>query len=506
LGAVNGVHRTLLGTAGAIGTMALLTAVMVPFRDHLSIATTALVLVVPVVIGVVFGGFTAGVISVVAGFLAYDYFFIPPYQTFVVGAPQNWAALAVYVAVMLPVGRVEAGMNAARAEARRQSTEIKELFELSDQLVKYQPLDLLLSSVVTTVSQVFEARRVAILLPVNDAGLDTEGRAGLEVVATSGKPLDADERARVLAQQGESLILDRGEDEDGDFLVLTLSASGRPVGLLVLSGPAVFNHQREPLRLFANHIALAVERSALREQALQAQVAEEMGRLAKTLVAAVSHDLRAPLSAIKASSSTLAEPALELDTEQVHRLTTMIDQQADKLADLVQNLLDMSRIQAGVLKPRTTIISVDELVKTALAEPSPTVRSHPLVVRSETNVPPVEVDVTLITRVLINLVENAARYGPKGSPIVVMSSRGDEETVFVSVRDQGPGVDKDRRTEIFDRFARRDSDAGAGLGLFIAQTFVEAHGRNIWVEDGPDERGAVFTIGLPAANALTEEL
>jgi two-component system, OmpR family, sensor histidine kinase KdpD len=507
LRSVNGMNRTLLSTAAALGTMAVLIAVMVPLRDHLSVATTALILVVPVVIGVVFGGFTAGVVSVVVGFLAYDFFFIPPYRTFVVGAPQNWAALAVYVAVMLPVGRVEAGMNAARSEARRQGTEIKELFELSDQLVEDRPLERLLSSIVTTVSQVFDARQVAILLPAKNVSQEGEEPAGsLEVVATAGQPLAPEDLARVLAQHEQSVNLVPREVENGDFLTLALSAAGRPVGLLVLSGPAVFSHQHEPLHLFANHIALAVERAQLREQALQARVAEEMGRLAKTLVAAVSHDLRAPLAAIKASSSTLAEPAIELDTKQIHRLTTMIDHQADKLADLVKNLLDMSRIQAGVLKPRTTIISVDDLVTNALDEPSPTVRSHPLILRSDTNVPPVDVDVTLITRVLVNLVENAARYGPKGSSIVVTSSRGDDGTVLVSVRDHGPGVDKDRRQEIFDGFARRESDAGAGLGLAIAKTFVEAHGQCIWVDDGPDGRGAVFTVSLPAAKPLTEEV
>jgi two-component system, OmpR family, sensor histidine kinase KdpD len=501
------MNRPLIGTAAALGTMAALTAVMVPFRGHLSIATTALILVVPVVIGVVFGGFAAGVVSVVVGFLAYDFFFIPPYGTLVVGSPQNWAALAVYVAVMLPVGRVEAGMNAARAEARRQGTEIKKLFELSDLLLADQPLELLLSSIVTTLSQVFDARQVAILLPERDPTHDGGEQAGpLAVVATAGEPLAPWVLERVLPDQGESTNSNRREFESGDFLVLNLSAAGRPVGLLVLSGPAVFSHQREPLLLFANHIALAVERAQLREQALQARVNEEMGRLAKTLVAAVSHDLRAPLAAIKASSSTLAEPAIELDKESVQRLTRMIDHQADRLADLVRNLLDMSRIQAGVLKPRTTIMSVDELVKTALAEPSPTLRSHPLVVRSESGVPPVDVDVTLITRVLVNLVENAARYAPKGSSIVVTSTRGDDKSVFLSVRDHGPGIDKDRRQEIFDGFARRESDAGAGLGLAIAKTFVEAHGQRIWVDEGPDGKGAVFTLSLPAADSLVEEL
>jgi len=115
------MRRSVIGSAAALASMALLTAAMLPLRSHLSIATTALILVVPVVIGVVCGGFGAGTVSVIAGFLVYDFFFIPPYLTLWVGAPQNWAALGVYAAVMLPVAHVVAGMNAARTRARRRS-------------------------------------------------------------------------------------------------------------------------------------------------------------------------------------------------------------------------------------------------------------------------------------------------------------------------------------------------------------------------------------------------
>jgi two-component system sensor histidine kinase KdpD len=132
---------------------------------------------VPVVIGVVTGGFVAGLISVGAGFLVYDFFFIPPIYTLWVGAPENWVALGVYVAVMLPVSQVVAGMSSAKAEARRQGREIRQLFEISHLLVEDKPLDVLLSTVATTVAEVFDAQQVALLLP--------EG-GQLAVVASAG--------------------------------------------------------------------------------------------------------------------------------------------------------------------------------------------------------------------------------------------------------------------------------------------------------------------------------
>ena len=296
------MKRSVIGTVAALASMALLTSAMLPLRSHLSIATTALVLVVPVVVGVVIGGFSAGALSVIAGFLVYDFFFIPPYLTLWVGAPQNWAALGVYVVVMLPVARVVAGMNAARTRERRQALEIRQLFELSDLLVEDKPLDDLLSVIVTTLTEVFGSRQVALILPKGGQ---------LEIAAAAGEPLDAEQLRRVLPA-GAPASLDAQTPAQGDLLVLALTAAGRPVGLLVLSGEMAARHEREPLLLFANQVALAVERVQLREQALRARLTDEMARLAKTLVAAVAHDLRAPLASIKASSSTLADAELDI--------------------------------------------------------------------------------------------------------------------------------------------------------------------------------------------------
>jgi two-component system sensor histidine kinase KdpD len=483
------MKRSVIGSAAALVSMAALTSVMIPLRTSLSIATTALVLVIPVVIGVVTGGFVAGVLSVVAGFLVYDFFFIPPYLTLSVGRSQNWAALGVYVAVMLPVARVVAGMNAARAMERRQGKELRELFGLSSLLLEERPLDELLTAVVTIVADVFGARQVALLLP-------RDGR--LDIAASAGQPLTPEQVRRVLPSPGGVTRLRPRPDVRGDVAVHALTAAGRPVGLLVLSADCADGAEREPLTLFANQIALAVERAQLREQALRTRLTEEMARLAKTLVAAVSHDLRAPLARIKASSSTLADAELEISQEAKRSLAKLIDAQADRLADLVQNLLDMSRIQAGVLQPRRAATALPELVADVARDLEPALHGHQLRVELPRSLPPVEADRTLIARVLTNLLENAIRHAPKGTPITVAAAPRSPETVLVSVADQGPGVSPERRDEVFGMLARRDADTGAGLGLAIAKTFVEAHGQHIWVEDAPGG-GARFCFTLPAA-------
>jgi two-component system sensor histidine kinase KdpD len=438
------MRRTFRGTVVALACTAALVGAMLPLRGSLSIATTALILVVPVVIGVVTGGFAVGIISVLAGFLVYDFFFIPPYLTLWVGAPQNWAALGVYAVVMLPVAKVVAVMDTARAKELRQGRELRELFTLSD-------LHGVLPSPGATAS----------------IGTRPPGRDALTVIA--------------------------------------LTASGRPVGLLALSAGAAARHEREPLLLFANHIALAVERAQLREQAMRTRVNAEMVRLARTLVAAVAHDLRAPLASPKASSSTLADAELDLSADARRGLAATIDVKADHLADLVQNLLDMSCIQAGVLRPRRTVASLGALVSGVLADKLPSWHGYEITAEIPDGLPPIDADLVLMARVLTNLIDNAVRHSPADGRVLIRAAPcQDRPAVEVSVTDAGPGVPASSREEIFGLFPRREHDAGAGLGLTIARTFVEAHGERIWVEDAPGT-GARFCFTLPIAAEITEE-
>jgi two-component system sensor histidine kinase KdpD len=200
----------------------------------------------------------------------------------------------------------------------------------------------------------------------------------------------------------------------------------------------------------------------------------------------------------------LSDGDLDIDQDARQRLATTIDVQADHLAALVQNLLDMSRIQAGVLTPRLSIVSPADLVSAVRDDLAPLLGNHPLVVDVPPDLPPVDIDEVLMSRVLTNLLQNAIRHGPKGSPVTISAHTVGEETIELSVTDHGPGVRPDRRKELFQLFARRDEDAGAGLGLTIARTFVEAHGQRIWVEDAPDG-GARFCVTLPVASSIPEE-
>lgn len=495
------VRRNLAGSLAALACTAVLTVAMLPLRTHLSIATTALVLVVPVVVGVTIGGFFAGVLSTLSGFLIYDFFFIPPYLTLDVGANENWTALVIYVLVMLPVARVVAGMNAARAAARQRGLLVRRLFDLSTQLVQDRPLPELLDVIVTALADVLDAGHVALLLP-------QDGR--LHVAATAGGDLDPTELRRLHPQPGQVTNLDllaapTGQGRRGEPVQLALVAAGRPIGVLAITGVAITEQQREPLLLFANQMALAVERAQLREQAMRAQLTHEVEHLARTLVAAVSHDLRSPLASIKASSSVLADAELApaLTGTAREELARLIDTQTDRLAALVTSLLDMSRVQAGVLRPRTGLTTAGDLVATVLRDlPGPPPRQ--IITDIDADLPLLDVDTVLIGRVLTNLLDNAARYAPPATAITIRAYRSDPATVTVSVADHGPGIPPNRRDDVFGFFFRREADSGTGLGLAIAKIFIEAHDQHIWADQNPGG-GARFTFTLPAVAGLSEE-
>jgi len=473
------------GVAVALVVMAVLTAAMIPFRSHLSVATDGLILIIPVVAGVVSGGFGAGVVSVIAGFLVYDFVFTPPYYTPWVGRAENWVTPGVYLVVMLLVARVVSNMAAARLETARQKDAIRKLFELSNLLVGDKPLAELLGLIVSTLREAFELRTVAVLLPA-------AGR--LEIAASAGDPLAQSETDLVaLSTATEERSAPYRAHET--VLSIALAADGRSVGYLVLRGDTIALRDREPFLTFANQTALALERAQLREEALRAKLLEEVERLAKSLVAAVSHDLRSPLASIKMSASTLCDPDLHLAPERRQELAQLIDQQADRLARLAANLLDMGRIQAGVLEPRRELVPLPDLISEAVRGLAATIDPERVQMALPPDLPLVDVDRLLIGQAVFNMLENAARHAPAQSIIVVGAEHREDGTIEVSVSDNGPGVPLSERAVVFGMYNRREQDGGAGLGLSIAKAFVEAHGQSIWVEDAAGG-GAKFCMTL----------
>jgi two-component system sensor histidine kinase KdpD len=482
-----------------LASLAALLVVLLPFRTHLSIAIPALVFVLPAVVGVVIGGFWAGAVGAVAGFLAYDYYFLPPYGTLTVRAAQNWIALVVYVVVVLIVAQVVVQLQRARQEAVRRTEEAGRLYELSQALIGDFTLSQLLSHIVETVQGVFEPRWTALVLPRNVADAQVPGGA-LQVAATAGQTLAHDDVVELTAGGGQTRSLGLAGGDERRRVSVALVVSNRPVGMLVLQDVQLATRDRSLLGTFANQAALAVDRARLREQALRAHLLEEVDRWRSALLGAVSHDLRTPLASIKTAVSSLRQPNAALGAQDRAELLELIELQSDRLARLVTNLLDMTRIEAGALELRPAAMAVDELVDEALSALGGLVSRERVVLMLAPDLPLLHVDHVLISQVLANLLENAGRLAPPDSQIRIIARpapRSDGSSVEISVRDEGPGIAAVDRDRVFEMFSQNGGGGRAGLGLTIAKAFVEAHGGRIWI-DPEVLSGARVVFTIPA--------
>jgi len=497
-------QRSVLGIVVTLAGLGALLALLLPFRAHLSIALPALLFVLPALVGTVVGGFFAGAMGAVAGFLVYDWFFLPPYGTLTVRSPQNWIALVVYAAVVLIVAQVVAKLKGAREEALRRTEESERLFELSQALIGDLTLSQLLTHIVGTVQSVFAARWTALVLP--DGGRDaTASGAVLRVAAAAGQALTEADVASVTSGGGQTRSLGLVDDVGPRRVSVALVVSHRPVGMLVLQDVQLAERERSLLGTFANQAALAVDRAQLREEALRARLLEEIDRWRSALMGAASHDLRTPLASIKTAVSSLRQADAKLGPDDRAELLELIELQSDRLARLVTNLLDMTRIEAGALELRPSAMGFDELVEEALASLGGIMAPGRVKVDAPVDLPLLRLDHVLMSQVLANVLENAERLSPDDSVIEVAArtAPGSAATrVEISVADEGPGIAREERERVFEMFSQNGGGGRAGLGLAIAKAFVEAHGGLIWID--PDvTRGARVVFTVPCETFVT---
>jgi two-component system sensor histidine kinase KdpD len=464
---------------------------MLTLRSHVSATTVALVFVIPVVAGVVFGGLFMGIVSTVTSALVFDFWFLRPYDTLSIGTTQNWTALLVYVVVVLLVARVVSDLKSARLEVSRGGEAMRRVFELSELLVQDQSVEDLLRTIVLAVQTVFNIPGVSLLVLAGER---------LRIAASVGEPLSESELHQFDPQSGLPVSIRSSAGSATGLRTVALSASGRPVGILVLRDVPMSATDQAILVTFANDAALALERAQLREQARRSQFLEEVDRLRQALMGAVSHDLRTPLATIKVASSTLANRANVLSESDAHELHELIEIEADRLTRLVTNLLDMTRIEAGVLTIHQTPTMVGEMVKEAVHVMSSSFRERQLHLDLPDSLPLVNIDRLLIIQVIVNLLDNALRHSPEHG-VITVSAEQRGASLVLAVADQGAGVAPEDRSAIFNRFEQFNTGGRAGLGLTIAKTFVEAHGQSIWYEDAPGG-GACFAFSLPVLDPV----
>ena len=254
------------------------------------------------------------------------------------------------------------------------------------------------------------------------------------------------------------------------------------------------------------------------QRASHAEALRQSEKLKSALLDAVTHDLRTPLTSIKASITTLldeirgGESPVALDRESKVEMMEVIDEESDRLSRFINGLIELARIEAGELQLRRRWGVVDEIISTALQRAEPITRNHRVDLQVEKELPAVRVDERAVSEVVYTLIDNAAKYSPKGSTIRLSARRAGEELIQMAVEDEGPGIANDLRERVFDKFFRatRDGDvttrqpSGTGMGLAIAKGIVEAHEGRIWIESGEGGRGTRVVFTLPTGDEDVE--
>jgi len=468
--------------------------VMYPYFE---LANLAMVYLLGVTIAGLRLGRRPSVLTSVLNVVMFDFFFVPPLYTFAVSDVQY----IVTFGVMLTIGLVIATlMSSVRqqtrvAGARERRTAL--LYAMSRELAGTRDTASMARVAVRHVVEVFQCR-TAVLFPDRSNKLRYPAEPPME-----GSYRGADLAvAQWVADHGRRAGLGSDTLPAAPALYLPLNTDRETLGVLVVLPEnrrrVLLPEQRHLLETFAGQIALALERARLAESAEAARVAAEAESLRNTLLASISHDLRTPLAVMAGAGSALATRGAELDDATRVALARSIEAKAREMSDLVSNVLDLTRLDAGEVAMRRNEEQLEDLVGAALHQYEQRLAQHPVEVRIPADLPPVDVDAGLIVQVFGNLFDNAAKYTPPGTRIRVAAAV-DGEFVRVTVDDDGPGLPPGDPNRLFDKFRRGVREAtivGAGLGLAICRAIVHAHGGAIEARNRP-ERGARFEFTLP---------
>jgi two-component system sensor histidine kinase KdpD len=477
-------RRQALAYVVAIGGTVGLTAALLPFRDDVAPLAKGFGFLVVVVAAAAIGGIWPGVVASLLGFAAFNYFFLPPYGRWTISEPEHVVVLFVFLGLSVLIAILLGRATERAAAAEEHEAELRMLQDLSRALVVRPPGADAYREIVANVIDAFgyEAGALFVRDAAQTGGLREEVSVGCEPGAIVP---EWDPRSR--ERPPERLPLSIGQNN---------------VGLLVLRGgrPSPSQAESRILRALGDQLALVLERDRLLRSATDAEVYRQTERLRQTLLAAVSHDLRSPLSAIKASVTDLLEEGVSRSPEHQREALEAIDSESERLDSLIANLLDMSRIEAGVLRAKVESVDLSEAVATSVRNVSrvwPGLRVSDRVDDGTV----IRADPVFLDRVLTNLLENAARSATGDPSNVEVLSRLTDGQVTIRVVDHGTGVPAEARELLFHPFYeldQRNPSLGRGLGLAIAKGFVVAMDGEIWIEDTPGG-GATFAVAVPAS-------
>jgi two-component system sensor histidine kinase KdpD len=467
--------------------------------DH-RVADVVMFYLLGVVIVAMRFGYLASLIASVLSVASFDFFFVPPYLSFAVSDKRYVTTFAIMLFVAFVIANLMDRIRRDARRVRRREVRTASLYAMSRELAVASSSADIARVARQHLHHVFESE-VTVLLADGAGGLrSSEPPGALEEPDHSNGRLTRLALELIVAGSGAGHHPASCHAATGEELV-ALRASSGAFGVLVVVPPQPDFFEsadhRDLLDMFANQVALAIERARLSEDAQRALFDVQKERLRNALLSSVSHDLRTPLAVVKGAVTALLERGDELSSSRRQEYLETISDEASRLNRLVRNLLNMTSLEAGALRARKQWHPLEEIVGVALDRMDEVLKDRPVRVDVAAEAAIAAFDATLLEQVLINLVENAVRYTPAGSAIDIRTTREDGG-VLVEVADRGPGVPPGQEERIFEKFNRAapPTTGGMGLGLTICRGILTAHGGTIWCENRPDG-GAAFRFWLP---------
>jgi two-component system sensor histidine kinase KdpD len=464
-----------------------------PTSGHLDLANIAMLFLLVVLLVAVRLGRGPSVTATCVSVACFDFFFVPPRFTFAISDVQYLVAFGVMLAVGLITGHLTAGLRFQAHVAARRESRTRVLYEFARALSGVLQTAQIQEATRDAIGRTFGARTV-LLLP------DADGRLAVADDGDAGSALDTG-IAQWAYDHGACAGMGTDTLPGSPLFYMPLVAPMRTRGVLAIEAATphwlTAPEQRQQLDTFAALAAIALERVHYIEVAQDALVNIESERLRNSLLAALSHDLRTPLTSLMAQAEALADSAPPLAPNQ-RAMAAALREETVRLGRLVTNLLDMARIESGDVKLQRQWQPVEEVIGSALAASRAALAGHEVATHVPADLPLVQYDAVLLERVLCNLLENAGKYTPPGSTVDV-SAAPHGPWLHVAVTDDGPGLPSGQEDAVFDKFTRGERESakpGVGLGLAICRAIVGAHGGTIRAHNRP-EGGAAFVFTLP---------
>lgn len=503
-----GLPRSQAPYWAAVGIVAALTALLEAAAPLLGQVNVAFLYLFPVLFSAVRWSVGPSVAAAVAGLLAFDFFFVPPEYSFTITDLRYGLTFAVFLAVAVLTSRLAGRLRKQVEAARRRETQTAALYALSRQMAAVIDLDEIAHSIATQVAESVEGE-VALFLPDDTGKLVVKAASGdFSWVADPGESAVAE----WVYHYGEPAGRGTQTLQEASALYWPLRLERQTLGVLAVrpkgdSGESSFfsRDRRELLNAFAGLSAAAVARVRLEEQAKVARLAAESERLRTALLDSITHELRTPLASMIGSVTSLLEGDQIFTPKDRRELLMTIYQSARRMNRLVTDLLDMARIESGMMRLNKKWCDLEDVIGVALARLEEVLEGREVRLDRPSEIPLVWADDVLLEQALANLLSNAAKFSPPGSPVCVTVTLN-TGAVEVSVVNRGPGIPPADLERVFEKFYRApgaEQVSGTGLGLAIAKGIIEAHGGRIWAENVPE--GMRFAFTLPVDEPPSKE-